>query len=164
MISFAQTAFIKGRQILDGALALHEILDELHVSQQPLVILKLDFEKAYDRVNWAFLRTVLTRKGFESGNIHWLMQLVSGGQTIICINGETGPFFRNKRGVHQGDPISPLLFDFMADALSALIDAAARVGHLRGVVPHLIQGELPTFNMQTTLSCWLPSMICVLLT
>jgi hypothetical protein len=50
-ISFAQTAFIKGRQILDGALALHEILDELHVSHQPAIILKLDFEKAYDRVN-----------------------------------------------------------------------------------------------------------------
>jgi hypothetical protein len=54
-ISFAQTTFIKGRQILDGALALHEILDELHVSQQPAIILKLDFEKAYNRVNWAFL-------------------------------------------------------------------------------------------------------------
>jgi hypothetical protein len=139
-ISFAQTAFIKGRQILDGALALHEILDELHVSQQPSLILKLDFKKAYDRVNWAFLRTILTRKGFESGNIHRLMQLVSGGQTAICINGEIGPFFRNKRGVRQGDPISLLLFDFMADALSALIDAVAREGHLKGVVPHLIQG------------------------
>jgi hypothetical protein len=68
------------------------------------------------------------------------MHLVSGGQTTICINGEVGPFFRNKRGVRQGDPISPLIFDFMADALSALIDAVARAGHLRGVVPHLIQG------------------------
>jgi hypothetical protein len=130
-IYFAQTTFIKGRQILDGALALHEILDELHGSQQPAIILKLDFKKAYDRVNWAFLRTVLTRKGFESGNIHRLMHLVSRGQTGICINGEVGPFFRNKRGVRQGDPISPLLFDFMADVLSALIDAAARAGHLR---------------------------------
>jgi hypothetical protein len=139
-ISFAQIAFIKGRQILDGALALHEILDELHVSHQPAIILKLDFEKVYDRVNWAFLCTVLTRKGFELGNIHQLMHLVSGGQTAICINGEVGPFFRNNRGVRQGDPISLLLFDFMADVLSALIDAVARAGHLRGVVPHLIQG------------------------
>jgi hypothetical protein len=68
------------------------------------------------------------------------MQLVSGGQTAISINGEVGPFFRTKRGVRQGDPIFPLLFDFMADALSAMLDAAARAGHLRGVVPHLIQG------------------------
>jgi hypothetical protein len=73
-------------------------------------------------------------------------------------------FFRNKRGVRQGDPISPLLFDFMADALSALIDAAARAGHLRGVVPHLSKVVLPICNMQTIPFCYLPSMTCVLLT
>jgi hypothetical protein len=138
-ISMAQTAFIKGRCLLDGALALHEIIDELKVSNHKAIILKLDFEKAYDRVSWDFLRTVLLRKGFEAGVVHRLMQLVTGGQTAISINGEVGPFFRNKRGVRQGDPISPLLFDFMADALSALLDAASRAGHIKGVVPHLIQ-------------------------
>jgi hypothetical protein len=139
-ISMAQTAFIKGRCLFDGALALHEIIDELKTLNHKALILKLDFEKAYDRVSWAFLRSVLSRKGFHVAVVHRLMQLVSGGQTAISINREVGPFFRNKRGVRQGDPISPLLFDFMADALSAMLDAAARAGHLRGVVPHLIQG------------------------
>jgi hypothetical protein len=68
------------------------------------------------------------------------MQLVTGAQTAIAINGEIGPFFHNKRGVRQGDPISPMLFNFMADALSAMIDAASRAGHIKGVVSHLIQG------------------------
>jgi hypothetical protein len=140
VISPTQTAFIKGRLIHDGALSLHEILDEINFSGQRAVILKLDFEKAYDRVSWAFLRTVLSRKGFEGGNVHRLMQLVTGAQTAIAINGEIGPFFHNKRGVRQGDPISPLLFNFMADALSAMIDAASRAGHIKGVVSHLIQG------------------------
>jgi hypothetical protein len=139
-ISMAQTVFIKGRCLLDGALALHEIIDELKSANLKAVILKLDFEKAYDRVSLAFFRTVLLRKGFYAGVVHRLMQLVSGGQTAISINGEVGPFLRNKRGVRQGDPISPLLFDFMADALSALLDAATRARNLRGVVPHLIQG------------------------
>jgi retron-type reverse transcriptase len=138
VISPTQTAFIKGRLIHDGALALHKILDEIKFSGQRAVILKLDFEKAYDRVSWAFLRTVLSQKGFEGGNVHRLMQLVTGAQTTIAINGEIGPFFRNKRGVRQGDPISPLLFNFMADALSAMIDAASRAGHIKGVVSHLI--------------------------
>ena len=59
----------------------------------------LDFEKAYDRVNWLFLREVLLKKGFEVTYVNRIMQLVSGGQTAININGEIGPYFRNKRGV-----------------------------------------------------------------
>ena len=112
--------------------------------------MKLDFEKAYDRFSWPFLREVLARKGFDSGIIHSLMQLVSGGQTSIAINGEIGPFFRNKRGVRQGDPVSPLLFDFMVDALAGLLDKARIANHIQGVIPHLIPGGCPTFSMLMT--------------
>jgi hypothetical protein len=49
-ISAAQTAFIPGRQILDGVVVLHEILDGLRRSKAPRVIIKLDFEKAYDKI------------------------------------------------------------------------------------------------------------------
>jgi hypothetical protein len=139
VVSQTQMTFIKGRLIHDGALALHKIIDEIKFRRQRAIILKLDFEKAYDRVSWAFLRIVLSWKGFEGGVVHRLMQLVSGGQTTILIIGEIGPYFRNKRGVHQGDPISSFLFDFIADALSAMLDAANRAGHIKGVVPHLIQ-------------------------
>ena len=103
-------------------------------------MLKLDFEKAYDRVSWNFLREVLNRKGFEFGVIHRLMQLVTGGQTAISINGEVGTFFRRKRGVRQGDPSSPILFNFMVDALAGMLEAAKRADHIHGVVPHLIEG------------------------
>jgi hypothetical protein len=138
IISTSQTAFIKGCLIHEGALALHEIVHELKVKKTRAVILKLDLEKAYDRVSWAFLRDVLIRKGFESGVVHRLMQLVTGGQTAISINREIGPYFRNKRGVRQGDPISPLLFNFIADALSILLDHASSVGQIKGVVSHLV--------------------------
>jgi hypothetical protein len=99
IISLSQTAFIKGRLIHDGPLALHEIVHELMSKRLKAMILKLDFEKAYDRVNWQFLREVLIRKGFDTAYVHRIMQLVSGGQTAISINGEVGPYFRNKRGV-----------------------------------------------------------------
>jgi hypothetical protein len=139
-IALSQNAFIKGRLIHDGPLALHEIIHELKARNLPAVILKLDFEKAYDRVNWAFLREVLTRKGFDPALVHRFMQLVSGGQIAISINGETGPLFRNKRGAHQGDPLSPLLFDYVADGLDAILAKARAAGHIQGVVPHLIPG------------------------
>jgi hypothetical protein len=140
VISQAQTAFIKGRFIQDGPLALHEIIHELKSKKMQVVLLKLDFAKAYDRVNWDFLKEVLLRKGFNPGFVHRMMQLVCGGQTAISINGEVGPYFCNKRGVRQGDPISPLLFDFMADALDAILVRAREAGHIRGVVSHLIPG------------------------
>jgi hypothetical protein len=141
-IANTQTAFIKGRLNHDGALALHEIIHELKSKNLPAVLLKLDFEKAYDRVSWHFIREVLLRKGFDGAYVHRIMQLVSGGQTAIAINGELGPYFRNKRGVRQGDPISPLLFDFVADTLDAILYKAKLAGHIEGVVPHLIPGGI----------------------
>jgi hypothetical protein len=66
------------------------------------------------------------------------MQLVTGAQTTIFINGEVGPYFRNKRGVRQGDTIFPMLFDFLADALAIILDRASTLGHIKGVVSHLV--------------------------
>jgi hypothetical protein len=146
IISLSQTSFIKGRLIHDDPLALHEIIHELKVKKMEAVLLKLDFEKAYDKVNWQSLREVLIMKGFDTAHVHRIMQLVSGGQTTISINGEVGPYFRNKRGVRQGDPISPLLFDFVGDALDAILSRARAAGHIQGAVPHLIPGGVSHFQ------------------
>jgi hypothetical protein len=150
IISPNQTTFIKGRFILEEVLALHEIVHEAKAKKMGSILLKLDFEKAYDRVNWEFLFEVLRCKGFNPGVVHRISQLFSGGQTAISINGEIGPFFRNKRGVRQGDPLSPLLFEFIADALSVILCSANRAGHISGVPPHLIPGGLPISSMLTT--------------
>jgi hypothetical protein len=92
-IDRSQTAFIQGRCLHEGALALHEIVHELHSKKKEGLLLKLDFEKSFDRVNWDFLQEILLRKGFSGMLVHRLMQLVKGGQTAININGEIGSFF-----------------------------------------------------------------------
>jgi exonuclease III len=152
-IDRSQTAFIRGRCLHEGVLALHEIAHELQAKRLGGLLLKLDFEKAYDRVNWDFLREILRRKGFSDMNVHRLMQLVMGGQTAINVNGEVGPFFRNARGVRQGDPLSPILFDFLVDGLAAILAKANSAGHIRGVVSHLIPGGGDTSSVCGRHSC-----------
>ena len=78
---------MRGRNILEGPLALQEIVHELKRTKEPAVLLKLDFEKAYDRVNWDFMDQVLISRGFSAVWVHRVMQLVSRGQTAVSVNG-----------------------------------------------------------------------------
>ena len=100
----------------------------------------------------ALPREVLLHKGFDPGWVHRVMGLVSGGQTAITINGEVGNFFRNGRGVRQGDPLSPILFNYVVEALAAILDAAKAAGYLCGLVPHLIPGGYHICSMRMTRS------------
>ena len=142
VISKKQTAFLPGRSILDGVVILQEVLHELRVKKEEGIILKLNFEKAYDKVSWSFLEEVMIRKGFDSKWIGWTMQAVRGGRVAVDINGERGDFFRSFKGLRQGDPLSPLLFNLVADALSSMLSAAASAGDIEGLVPHLVEGGL----------------------
>ena len=92
IISKNQTAFIPGRNILDGVVILQEVLHELRVKNQQGIVLKLDFEKAYDRVDWSFLEEVLLRKGFSTTWIGWVMKTVQWGKVANDINGERRVF------------------------------------------------------------------------
>jgi hypothetical protein len=127
---------------MEGPLALIEVIHELRSKKLGGILLKLDFEKAYDRVNWDFLAEVLRCKGFNEAYIHRILQLVSGGQNAISINGDIGPYFRNKLGVRQGDPLSPLLFDFIGEAFSGMLTAASEAGHIHGVVTLNSRGNI----------------------
>lgn len=124
----------------DGILALHEVIHEIKSRKSKGILLKLDFQKAYDRLDWRFLRQVLIRRGFDERLISWLMQFVMTGSTAININGEIGPYFRPSCGVRQGDPLSPLLFNAAVDALAEMLEKAKGAGHISGVVGHLIPG------------------------
>lgn len=55
---------------------------------------------------------MLLAKGFDGAYVHRLMQFLCGGHTTVNVNGVVGPFFPNGRGLHQGDPISPIPFNF----------------------------------------------------
>jgi hypothetical protein len=142
LISETQTAFIPGRYILEGVVILHEVLHELRVSNLRGIILKLDFEKAYDKVQWGFMMEVLRRKNFPPKWLDWMKQIIEGGRVGININGEDGQFFNTYKGLRQGDPLSLLLFNLVSDTLATMFDNAKLAGQIRGVVPNLIEGGL----------------------
>jgi len=119
---------------------LHEVLHELHRSKARSLVLKVDFEKAYDRVRWDFLEKVMKGKGFPTKWINWTMSTVRGGRVCINVNGERSEYFRTYRGLRQGDPLSPLLFNIVADALGVMLQSAVSKGHLSGVLTDLISG------------------------
>jgi hypothetical protein len=73
-----QTGFIKGRNILEGVVILHEVLHELRKSKEQGLILKIDFEKAYDRVRWQFLEQVMSDRNFHPQWVKWVMDTVRG--------------------------------------------------------------------------------------
>lgn len=70
VISPVQTAFIKGRSILDGPLIVNEILSWLRRSKKKALIFKVDFEKAFDCISWEFLDSVIEQMNLVSGGVH----------------------------------------------------------------------------------------------
>jgi hypothetical protein len=132
VISKSQSAFIKGRQILDPILIANECLDSRIRSREPGVICKMDLEKAYDHVNWDFLLYVLRRCGFGGKCCSWIVRCISSAKFSVLVNGSPNGFFSSSRGLRQGDFLSPLLFVFVMEALSRMITATVSGGLLDG--------------------------------
>lgn len=106
------------------------------------LIMKIDFEKAYDKVHWDFLDEVMNRKGFPEVWRQWIMQTVHGVRVCININGQRSGYFRTYKGLRQGEPLSPLLFNLVADTLSSLMDKSISKGHIKGVLADLLPGGI----------------------
>jgi hypothetical protein len=102
-----QSAFIRGRYILESIVVAHELLHSVNKSKEPGVIIKLDYEKAYDRVNLDFLMDIFKARGFGVKMLGWLRNLVFGGSMSVLANREESAMFKTGKGLWQRDPLPP---------------------------------------------------------
>ena len=121
---------------------LHEMVHKLHHKKLNGVIFKIDFEKVYDKVKWPFLLKTLRTNGFSPKWYRWVESFVSGGSVAIKVNDEVGNYFQTRKGLRQGDPASPILFNIVADMLATLVERAKVAGQVSGVIPHLVEEGL----------------------
>ena len=94
---------------------------------------KTDMSKAYDRLEWSFLRNVMTQTGFHPVWIQWIMECVSSVSDSFLINGSAQDRVLPSRGIRQGDPLSPYLFILCSEVLSSLCRKAQEQGKLKGI-------------------------------
>ena len=124
LISPLQTAFVPGRKGMDNVIIAQEIIHSLSRKKgnTGYMAIKIDLEKAYDKLEWSFVREMLVRANLPSDLRDIIMSCVSTVSTSILFNGEALEPIYPSRGIRQGDPLSPYLFILCMDFLGQLIE------------------------------------------
>ena len=117
-LSKNQHAFLKGRNIFDAVAITQESLFSMISRKMDAAIPKVDLHKAYNCLDWGFMRCLLAKIGLNSQSINWIMSCVENVHYSVIINGMPSHFFPTERGLRQGCPLSPLLFILAMNSLS----------------------------------------------
>jgi len=165
VVSESQSAFVKGKKILDGILIANEVVDEATRLKKELLLFKVDFEKAYDSVDLKYLDSVMANMNFPTIWRKWIFECVGTAKASDLVNGSPTDEFPLERGLRQGDPLSPFLFLIVAEVINVLMKAVegahlftgygigdeveVRLTHLPFADDTLIIGEKSWLNVRT---------------
>ncbi|GKA11704.1 putative reverse transcriptase domain, reverse transcriptase zinc-binding domain protein [Tanacetum coccineum] len=151
LVDLNQSAFIPSRQISDNVLLSQELLRGYHRKRgYARCAFKVDIQKAYDSVEWSFLRDCLNRFGFHSTMIKWIVECITSTSFSINVNGDLRGFINGKRGLRQGDPLSPYLFTRAMESVSVLKNSLDEFGSVSGLFPSFPRSTMFFGNVRET--------------
>ncbi|XP_074290572.1 uncharacterized protein LOC141617289 [Silene latifolia] len=119
LVGNEQAAFIKGRNIFENIMMSQNLIKGYNQSLiTPRCLIKVDIRKAFDSLQWEFIRDMLHGFKFPPLFVNWIMGCVASTWFSLKVNGTLSGFFPGKSGVRQGDPISPYIFVLSMEVLS----------------------------------------------
>lgn len=128
-----QTAFVKGRNINESIFMVNEVIHAMKTNNTNGMILKRDFSKAYDTVDWSCLLHIMECVNINQHWIRWIKAILETTRMSVLVNGSPTEEFTPKRGIRQGDPLVSYLFLPIGELLSRLIDRALSIGVYQGI-------------------------------
>ena len=153
-----QTGFIKGRFIGQNIRLLNDLMAYTDDQKVPGILLFIDFEKAFDTIEWTFIQNVL--KCFNFGPVirKWVSVLYKDVESAVMNGGYSTNYFKVSRGVRQGCPLSPLLFVLGVEILAQTIRQSTSC---RGIkLPQSVEAKISQFADDTTLICRNVNALC----
>ncbi|XP_071677070.1 uncharacterized protein [Lolium perenne] len=97
---------------------------------RPISLTNLDFAKAFDTIENEVILQVMKHKGFDEKTIGWVKNILASGTSSVLLNGVPGKQFVCKRGVRQGDPLSPILYVLGSDLLQTVVNNMLQEGRI----------------------------------
>ena len=116
-----QSGFVKGRYMGQNIRLVNDILEQTKLQGIPGILLQLDFQKAFDTIEWKFIQNTIAFFNFGESIQCWISIFYSNIQSSVLNNGFSTNYFALSRGVRQGCPLSPFLFVLAVELLACKI-------------------------------------------
>lgn len=127
IVNADQTCSVPGRSISSNVILLRDCLHYIEQTDETGILISLDQEKAYDRVNRSFMFKLLEHFGFGPFFVNFIRTLYNGANTWILVNDSLSKPVFLRRGVRQGDALSPLLYVLCVEVLACKIRASENI-------------------------------------